>query len=426
MAHPLTQYARAWLFGWSEVYEDPAEIRAVDLTPQMLRIARSLRRQMTANAHHLITQRLALDDQYMLIGDLQLNMRERSKDAFGDAVDQIRRVRRYDKKSFRKVPRMRARVREVRTQAAKPVVSDSLNEAFKADRLEQASSRIPLGHVKILQSFTPTKPRMNKGEARDELLDRLTRAKLIAGPRTVDDVDEMFARLYSEAPWMSGPLEHMWHAARDAVNDADIGFNLTPTLLVGPPGCGKTYIAQRIAELSNCPSTRLDMSGLSAAFSISGMEYGWSSSHPSDAVRLIDDSGAANPIMIADEVDKCGKTSGGSPAQAMLPLLQRSTAKGFREAFLQATIDLSRVSWILLANDLDAVPQPLVDRCAVFRVGYPTGTHLKNLVKRKLGTAEPEVIAIAFKEIAAGRISLRGLDRLGRNISRLASSPTLH
>lgn len=435
MGHPLTEYARAWLFGWDEVYGDPAAIRPDELTPQLLRRAWALRRQMMANAHHVMVQRLMLDDRYMVISDLRLSMQERSKATFLSSVDQIRRARTYDQKLISGLPKMRARVREARAEILK-VGDAATDELFRenldslvdvVDRdLRQRPTRAGHARIHTTDEASVDGLRSTREDERGDLRKRLAKVKRLSGPDTQHAVDVLFAALYEESPWLREPLESMWRGAQDAVEDPDIGFWMPPTLLVGPPGCGKTHLAQRISELSGCPSTRLDMSGLSAAFEVTGTEYTWRSSTPSAVVKLIDGSGAANPIMIVDEVDKSGRTSAGDPAQALLPLLQRSTARDFRESYLQAKIDLSRVSWILLANDLQQVPAPLVDRCAVFSVSYPSGDHLRDLVARKLVDAEPEIISFAAAELESGRMSLRGIDRLAQRIRRILRAPMLN
>lgn len=82
-----------------------------------------------------------------------------------------------------------------------------------------------------------------------------------------------------------------------------------------------------------------------------------------------------SPMILIDEIDKfSGKAgSGGDPRAALLPLLQRSTAASFVCPYLQAPIDLSRVSWILCANTLDGLSRPLLDRLVVFEVAAPRG-----------------------------------------------------
>lgn len=425
MTHPLTLYASAWLLGWDEVFGDPAKIRPDELTPQMMRIAWSLRRRMRANAHHVAAQRLALDDLYYLrLPKSRLDMRVHSRDTYASCVDEVQRARAYDRKSRIGGLKLSGRARS--TRSAMLLMGSGKKHEARLARIK--AGRAPARSVQLHCDDATSKAGIlaSRKDGRDELRKRLAQNKLLSGPATRHAVDELFSALYEESPWLSEPLTYMWHCAQDAVDDPGTGFSLPPTLLVGPPGCGKTHLAQRLSELSGCPSTRLDMSGLNAAFEIAGTEHTWRDSSPSAVVKLIDVSNTANPVMIIDEVDKAGRSNAGDPAQALLPLLQRSTAKDFRESYLQAVIDLSRVSWILLANDLQRVPAPLIDRCAVFQVGYPRGDDLRKLVSRRLVKAEPEIVARVVAEIEAGRMSLRGLHRIAQEVRRISRQPMLN
>ena len=91
-------------------------------------------------------------------------------------------------------------------------------------------------------------------------------------------------------------------------------------------------------------------------------------------------------------------------------------------------MDLSWVSWVLLANSVTGLPAPLLDRVTVFRVGYPTGKHLRALVERELVPldAAPAVVDRAIREIEAGRLTLRALERIKARMRELARRPMLH
>lgn len=91
-------------------------------------------------------------------------------------------------------------------------------------------------------------------------------------------------------------------------------------------------------------------------------------------------SETANPIVMVDEIDKAGSgTYNGSLWSAMVPFLERETAARYREAGIDAELDLSHVNHIATANTVDPLPGPLRDRFRIVRMPSPTLAHLPAL-----------------------------------------------
>lgn len=284
-------------------------------------------------------------------------------------------------------------------------------------------------HV-IVHKFIPPKVAASAPAeaARDRLRAQLADPKMMVGVKTAHLIDYVIAKLYEEAPWMQEVLEYLWQAAHASVAET-AGLVLPPVLLVGPPGTGKTYIAERLAERLGLKSARIDCSTATAAFALTGLEFGWRSAYPGEPVRLISETGTANPLIVLDEIDKAplGGT-GGNVAEAALPLLQSSTARRFSCPYLQASIDLSHVSWILTANELNRVPAPIRDRCMVFHVKQPNSSDLLHLVRNALDGLEADdiVLRTIATEIAAGRMSLRSLGRLVQQFQAISQRSLPH
>lgn len=121
-------------------------------------------------------------------------------------------------------------------------------------------------------------------------------------------------------------------------------------------------------------------------------------------------------------------SSGGDARKALLPLLQRATAKTYPDPYLQARVDLSYTDWLLLANDVEGLPAPLLDRVKLFRVGYPSGPHLRALLERQLGELDAcgAAIDLLYAEFEAGRATLRTLDRIKSSLRQAMRRPILH
>lgn len=266
--------------------------------------------------------------------------------------------------------------------------------------------------------------------APDELIRHEARKSLAGGKRlgsvlTRHQVDEIHSALYVEAPWLAPVIDWTWKRHLSVLDDPECAFRLPPVLVVGPPGSGKTHFMTRLAELLDLPFVRMDMSGVLEPWSVAGAAWGWRGAQSGVAVRAIQESGFANPLILLDEVEKSGRGPHGSPLNALLPLLQRETARTYRCPYLDSVVDLSRVSWILLGNSLDRIPAPLLDRVEIFRVRGPEGPEVRQLAQRLLGetAADHRVIDAVVEAFASGKMSLRGLHRLAGKFREIDNRP---
>ena len=153
----------------------------------------------------------------------------------------------------------------------------------------------------------------------------------------------------------------------------DGSFQLPPLLLAGDPGVGKTYFAMRMAQLMGSGFDMVSMEGATSAMSLIGLEQHYASSSPGKVFDLLVQGSTANPIFVVDELDKASSQASHPPANALYQLLEAQTAKRFcDQACLQISLDASRISWIVTANDLSAIPVPILSRLTTFHVPSPT------------------------------------------------------
>ncbi len=433
----LDPYALHWLFGWPETMQLHSITERPDitcglrselaLTPQLLRLAWQRRRDVKLNAWHDAAQKLATFFSNGTKKDYARNLRIATADSTFEWVAASLRKARQMRNGSRLYGAGFARAVAGHRQTLMLKVAQEAKEALAQDA-GPANSPGDCSRAIRIHSFTApegSSRRNEKAEERIGLREKLSTPKHMAGPQNRHACDELFAQLYAESPWLSTPLTYLWRAAVYNVEQRS-EFWMPPTVLVGPPGCGKTHIAERMGALSGCTTLRLDMSSVNATFSLTGSEFTWSSSDAGRPIEHIAESGVANPVIILDELEKRGVGgSGGDAATALLPLLQPNTAAAFQSPYLGAQIDLSRISWIISVNDVERLPKPLIDRTQILHCVAPTGAHLRQLVVRILGKGvDPEVVDLAISGMEAGR-SLRWLQRIAVQVKAISEGPTL-
>jgi len=186
------------------------------------------------------------------------------------------------------------------------------------------------------------------------------------------DLESIVEQLHREFPWMQNAIDRV----ADDLSLCSLGpqpwIRIRPLLLVGPPGSGKSRFARRLAEMIGTGCQLISASGSSDDRSLVGTAHAWGNREPGAIFQLMLASGAANPLIIVDEIEKAGGSPhNGDIRRSLLGMLEPETARRWFDECLQTHCDLSAVSWILTANTLDPISRPLLSRVAIARVDLP-------------------------------------------------------
>lgn len=302
------------------------------------------------------------------------------------------------------------------------------------ERKQRYRKRLDARVARLLAAF-PT-VRDLSAEKREPIRQLAVAGAAVLGSSTQDQVDHLAANLHAEAPWLRGVSNFIMLHLRANIDAGVSGLILPPILLVGDPGCGKSQYARRIAELAGVPSRRIDVGSGSAGFRISGLEKGWGSTAPGVPVETVIAMQVANPLFVVDEIDKAGmlkgdKSAGTSITVSLLEMLEPATAAKFECPAYRLQFDMSRLVWILTANDLDSVPAPIRDRCRVFRIPNPTPGDLLSVFDRQTGDiGDRDLVSDARATLQAslsnGPMSLRQVRAFIDAVRAFSSKPRFH
>ncbi len=264
-------------------------------------------------------------------------------------------------------------------------------------------------------------------------------------------------KLVAELPWQKSTVDKLDLPAARAVLDAQhhglaevkeriiehlavrkLNPQASSTILclVGPPGVGKTSLGASIATALGREFDRISLGGLHDEAELRGHRRTYVGALPGRLIQALRRKQVNNPLILLDEIDKIGRDHRGDPAAALMEILDPSQNRDFRDNYLDLPFDLSKVFFVMTANTLDTIPQPLLDRMEILRLsGYTEEEKLQiarehllpaQLAEVKLDASQVQVPDAVLLQIIRAWTREAGVRELNRQLARVVRKCAVH
>ncbi len=198
----------------------------------------------------------------------------------------------------------------------------------------------------------------------------------------------------------------------------------------GPPGVGKTSLANSIATALKRPLVRIALGGLEDVNELRGHRRTYVGAMPGRIAQGLIDAKKMNPVIVLDEIDKITRSQRGDPTAALLEILDPEQNSEFRDYYLNFDLDLGNVIFIATANDVGRIPAPLRDRMEFITLSSYTPQEKfeiarryllpQELKKHGLKKSELTISKSALKELIHSYTREAGVRNLRRRIAEMA------
>ena len=171
----------------------------------------------------------------------------------------------------------------------------------------------------------------------------------------------------------------------------------------GPPGVGKTSLANSIARALKRELVRVALGGLEDVNELRGHRRTYIGAMPGRIVQGLIEAKQMNPVIVLDEIDKVGRSFRGDPTAVLLEILDPEQNNKFRDYYLNFNIDLSKVVFVATANDVGAIPPALRDRMEFIELSSYTPQEKFEIAKKYLIPQELKKHGLKLSEVTLGK-----------------------
>lgn len=229
--------------------------------------------------------------------------------------------------------------------------------------------------------------------------------------------NQLEKKLHSDHPAMSNVIEFLLDEL--ALGSAQSNPSPRPILLVGPPGCGKTYFANALAEELSAPFFTMSIATADSSFQLTGTNSTWGQAKPSGLIKKIAETNARAGVMFFDEVtsNKNDSERNFPVLPALLEVLDLEQSRQFKDLFFDYPMDISAWIKILACNTLDGLSPAIVDRCQLIHIERPNSVQQLQIIERIAST-----MPVTFSSTGLDALNNTGqsLRQIGADIRRLA------
>ena len=225
---------------------------------------------------------------------------------------------------------------------------------------------------------------------------------------SVDNVDE---QLNEDHYSLEKPKERIseYFAVKEMLEQRKIE-NLksrgTVLCFVGPPGVGKTSLANSISKALKRPLVRIALGGMEDVNELRGHRRTYVGAMPGRIVKGLVDAKQMNPVIVLDEIDKIGANHRGDPTAVMLEVLDPEQNHEFRDLYLNFAIDLSQCIFVATANDARRIPPALRDRMEFIEMSSYTPNEKYHIAKDYLIPQELEKHGLKASEVNLSKVTI--------------------
>lgn len=305
---------------------------------------------------------------------------------------------------------LRAAIDEAVARNGKPTMTVRKAKATRKAKAPAGPGSVPIFTAGAIQRALATVGQMDE-KARPQAQQALNAANVNDGRRTLPDVKKALGNLDQlgrDFENLAEPIGHLkTELALASAMDPD-EFRISPILLLGDPGIGKTYLALQLANALGVPMEKISAGSAQGGFQLTGSHPTWTRAMMGSVFQLLAEGVSAAPVLVIDEVDKIGDGGSYPIVPTLLDLLEHNTAKDFRDQYVDLKFDASRLIVVMTANEREAIPAPLLSRAALFEVPRPGQAQRRRIIDMEIAElARKTKKRIELDESAADDLAAR-------------------